>query len=109
MNPHRIPATFPRALLLLAVFACFGTARARAAVTAAMDSGYTPSPSFRVPYPFFDSTGHEPRITATIPLESESEAEWLRAPMGDHLLDHPEPWSAHHRSEERRVGKECRL
>ncbi len=98
MNPHRIPATFPHALLLLAVFACFGTARARAAVTAAMDSGYTPSPSFRVPYPFFDSTGHEPRITATIPLESESEAEWLRAPMGDHLLDHPEPWSAHHPS-----------
>lgn len=94
MNPHHSPATSPRvplqvAAVVLALLA--GAAPARAAA----DSTYTPSPSFKMPVPFFDSTGHEPRITTTVPVESETEAEWLRAPMGDRLLDHPDPWTAH--------------
>ena len=46
---------------------------------------------------FFDSTGHEPLVlppTVRIPFESEDE--WLRAPLGDGLLDHPDPWTANH-------------
>lgn len=94
MNPQHSSATLPRvrlvfAGLVLALLA--GAAPARAAA----DSTYTPSPSFKMPVPFFDSTGHEPRITTTVPVESETEAEWLRAPMGDRLLDHPDPWTAH--------------
>ena len=94
MNPQHFPATFPRvplrfAGLVLALLA--GAAPAHAAA----DSTYTPSPSFKMPVPFFDSTGHEPRITSTISVGSETEAEWLRAPMGDRLLDHPDPWTAH--------------
>jgi hypothetical protein len=94
VKPQHSPATFPRvplscAGLLLALLAGAGPARAAA------DSTYTPIPSFKMPVPFFDSTGHEPRITTTVPVESETEAEWLRAPMGDRLLDHPDPWTAH--------------
>ena len=96
MNPLRILATLPRvALPVLAVLILLSAGLPRAAQAAA-DSTYTPAPSFKVPVPFFDSTGHEPQIAETIPVESETEAEWLRAPMGDRLLDHPEPWSAHH-------------
>ena len=97
MNPQRIIATFPR-LMILSVFAAVvlhGAILPKPA-RAAADSTYTPSPSFKVPVPFYDSTGHEPQIEKTIPVESESEAEWLAAPMGDRLLDHPEPWNEHH-------------
>ncbi len=59
---------------------------------AASDSG-----AFRPSYQFFDSTGHEPlRIPSAVRLEFEGEAQWLRAPIGDHLLDHPDPWTAGH-------------
>ncbi len=55
-----------------------------------------PDGPVRAQVPFFDSTGHEPRVGAPVEVESESEAEWLRAPMGDQLLDHPDPWNANH-------------
>ena len=46
---------------------------------------------------FFDSTGHEPlSVTPPERVTNETESEWLRAPMGDHLLDHPDPWSSDH-------------
>ena len=57
----------------------------------------TDSMSFRPNYQFFDSTGHEPTIrSASVRIASQGESEWLRAPMGDHLLDHPDPWTANH-------------
>lgn len=98
MNPHRSPAIPPRipallAALLLAVPLVAGTA---SVARAAADTTYTPSPSFKVPVPFFDSTGHEPPMPETVPVASETEREWLRAPMGDRLLDHPDPWAAQH-------------
>lgn len=53
--------------------------------------------SFRPTPGFFDSTGHEPlRIAPPVRLDNQSETEWLRPPMGDHLLDHPDPWNADH-------------
>ncbi len=49
---------------------------------------------FRPSIHFFDSTGHEPSLADDeLPVQPQ-EASWLRAPMGDHLLDHPDPWSA---------------
>lgn len=95
MNPQRILA-FPRVALAVSAALLLHGLLQPAPARAAADSTYTPSPSFKVPVPFFDSTGHEPRLQDSIPVESESEAEWLRAPMGDRLLDHPEPWNAHH-------------
>lgn len=53
--------------------------------------------TFRPSYSFFDSTGHEPHlIPAPVRIDSETEAQWLRAPMGDQLLDHPDPWTTSH-------------
>ena len=98
MNPHPIPASFPRALAVLTFVLAsllFG-ALLPGHAAAQTDTLRPPSPSFRVPVPFFDSTGHEPRIIAPVRVESEDEAEWLRAPLGDHLLDHPDPWNANH-------------
>ncbi len=48
---------------------------------------YTPS------IQFFDSTGHEPLVVfPPVKLNFQTETEWLAAPMGDHLLDHPDAW-----------------
>ena len=51
---------------------------------------------------FFDSTGHEPLVVSPpVKLEYQPDTELLRAPMGDHLLDHPEAWDRdHHRHSE---------
>jgi len=51
---------------------------------------------FRPSIHFFDSTGHEPDLDPDVVMEFESETSWLKAPMGDHLLDHPDLWSTHH-------------
>src|SRR5262249_2596608 len=53
--------------------------------------------TFRPAYDFFDSTGHEP-LTMAPPerLSRQSEEEWLRAPVGDLLLDHPDTWASEH-------------
>jgi hypothetical protein len=40
-------------------------------------------------YEYWDSTGHEPLSVAPVRVNYETETEWLRAPMGDNLLDHP--------------------
>jgi hypothetical protein len=32
-------------------------------------------------------------------LDTRDETDWLRAPIGDHLLDHPDPWSTRHHHE----------
>ena len=46
---------------------------------------------------FFDSTGHEPLVVSPpVKLNFQTETEWLAAPMGDHLLDHPEAWDYDH-------------
>ncbi len=63
----------------------------------------TPNGTARAQIPFFVSTGHEPRVNTPVQVESESEAEWLRAPMGEHLLDHPDPWNAHHPARSQKV------
>ena len=48
-------------------------------------------------YEYWDSTGHEPLEVAPVRVGYEAETAWLRAPMGDQLLDHPDPWmSLHH-------------
>jgi len=48
-------------------------------------------------YEYWDSTGHEPLEVTPVRMSYESETAWLAAPMGDHLLDQPEPWmSLHH-------------
>jgi len=48
-------------------------------------------------FEYWDSTGHEPLDVAPVRVSYQSETEWLRAPMGDQLLDHPGPWmSLHH-------------
>ncbi len=55
------------------------------------------SMSFRPTLGFFDSTGHEPLvIPPPVRIDYQTETEWLRPPMGDHLLDHPDPWTADH-------------
>ena len=120
LRPHpqslirREAATAMVASILIAV-AATGPARAHApsleyaAVTrdtltfrpapssAAAQPAVSDSMSFRPNYQFFDSTGHEPRIlTAPVRLGYQGESEWLAAPMGDHLLDHPDPWTASH-------------
>jgi hypothetical protein len=51
---------------------------------------------FRPSIHFFDSTGHEPALEEHPPEGSALESTWLRAPMGDQLLDHPDPWNAEH-------------
>ena len=46
---------------------------------------------------FFDSTGHEPLVVSPpVKLKYQTESEWLRAPMGDNLLDHPDAWESDH-------------
>ena len=53
--------------------------------------------SFSPSLQFFDSTGYEPIITSPpVRLDSQRETEWLRAPIGDHLLDHPDAWNSDH-------------
>ena len=53
--------------------------------------------TFRPSLQFFDSTGHEPLVvTPPVKLAYQTESEWLRAPMGDHLLDHPDAWEHEH-------------
>ena len=50
---------------------------------------------FRPIEEFFDSTGHEPwMVDHSVHMGPWSESEWLRAPMGDHLLDHPDTWGS---------------
>ena len=40
-----------------------------------------------------DSAGHEPEILpAPLELRGERESDWMRAPFGDVLLTHPDPW-----------------
>jgi hypothetical protein len=53
--------------------------------------------TFRPSIQFFDSTGHEPLVVSPpVKLERQTETEWLRAPIGDHLLDHPDAWEHEH-------------
>jgi len=59
--------------------------------------------TFHPAYEVFDSTGHEPLVLAPAErLSRQSETEWLRAPVGDLLLDHPDEWSSerHHHGED---------
>jgi len=51
---------------------------------------------FRPLAQFFDSTGHEPSYEHEVWFGEESETGWLQAPLGDRLLDHPDPWSTGH-------------
>lgn len=47
---------------------------------------------------FFDSTGHEPLALPSymVRIDHDREDQWLRAPVGDGLLDHPDPWNDEH-------------
>ena len=75
--------------------------RAAALAAAAPDSVAPATRSdtlrFRPISEFFDSTGHEPMYETSVHVGPWSETEWLRAPMGDHLLDHPDTWSSERR------------
>ena len=55
-------------------------------------------------YEYWDSTGHEPLSVAPVRVNYETETEWLRAPMGDNLLDQPEPWMTGHHGRSRDLG-----
>lgn len=53
--------------------------------------------TYRPSLQFFDSTGHEPLVVSPpVRLDNEPETQWLRAPIGDHLLDHPDAWNSDH-------------
>jgi hypothetical protein len=85
---HRLPA----AVLLVALTGI--TAPAARAADPAVNSDTL---SFRPAYEVFDSTGHEPLVVApAVRLTKQSETEWLRAPVGDLLLDHPDTWDTDH-------------
>lgn len=43
-----------------------------------------------------DSAGAEPHDLASVTVHERSESEWLRAPFGDNLLTHPDPWRSVH-------------
>jgi len=80
-------------------------------IFAAADTSAKPSsPShsdtlrFRPISEFFDSTGHEPDFDESVQIGLGSDTEWLRAPMGDHLLDHPDTWGSHHWHRSQRVS-----
>src|ERR1051326_3140348 len=46
---------------------------------------------------FFGSPGPEPLVVSPpVKLKYQTETEWLRAPMGDNLLDHPDAWESEH-------------
>ena len=64
------------------------------ALTALTSDTLTFRPSIQ--YEYWDSTGHEPLDVAPTRVNYQVETEWLRAPMGDHLLDHPDPWITDH-------------
>ena len=55
-------------------------------------------------FEYRDSTGHEPLSVAPVRVRNENESEWLRAPMGDNLLDHPDPWLADHHGRSHDLG-----
>ena len=64
------------------------------ALTALTSDTLTFRPSIQ--YEYWDSTGHEPLDVAPTRVNYQVETEWLREPMGDHLLDHPDPWITDH-------------
>lgn len=43
-----------------------------------------------------DSTARDLGLSATLRIRDASEGEWLRAPIGDNLLTHPDPWRDRH-------------
>lgn len=105
MTPSR-PLTLAllAALLSLPALSASASPSAPALGALAADSVGAPAPSarrdtliFRPISGFFDSTGHEPDFDDEVHLGPWHENEWLRAPMGDHLLDHPDTWESHHR------------
>jgi len=79
-----------RRILFAACLVSLGAGPAAAATTDTL----TFRPSLQ--YEYWDSTGHEPLSVAPVRVNYQGETEWLRAPMGDHLLDHPDPWNANH-------------
>src|SRR5262249_4883902 len=83
-RPHRI---------LFALGLVAGAAVPTAAAATTSDT-LTFRPSLQFEY--WDSTGHEPLEVAPVRVTYQGETEWLRAPMGDRLLDHPDPWIANH-------------
>ena len=95
MTPHRLPAAVLLCSLIIATSCASGAGAAATSDTL----------SFRPAYDVFDSTGHEPLVVAPpVRLAKQSEAEWLRAPVGDLLLDHPDAWNSEHRRRGEDVG-----
>jgi surface antigen Omp85-like protein len=97
VGPALAHGTPVRATAAVAVRDTLSFRPAGSAHTPAADSVvYTPA------LQFFDSTGHEPLVTSPpVRLDFETETQLLRAPIGDHLLDHPDAWDiAHHRNGE---------
>ena len=85
------PAAAPFAVSDTLAFRPAGTAPASARPADADSFNYAPA------IQFFDSTGHEPLVVSPpVKLKYQTETEWLRAPMGDNLLDHPDAWESEH-------------
>jgi hypothetical protein len=88
----RGPASSPVTPLVSAPLAPGGTGPGAIALTS---DTLTFRPSLQ--YEYWDSTGAEPLAVAPVHVNYENETSWLKAPMGDELLDHPDPWmSLHH-------------
>ena len=87
MNLHRTV----RSALLAAALAAAVAGPARAHETS---DTLTFRPSIQ--YQYWDSTGHEPLSVPPVRVDYQGETEWLKAPMGDHLLDHPDTWTSNH-------------
>jgi hypothetical protein len=94
LHPHRRIRSAAAAALLTVAFA----APAHALTSDTLS--FHPSMQFE----YWDSTGHEPLSVAPVRVNNENETEWLRAPMGDNLLDHPDPWMSGHHGRSQDLG-----
>jgi hypothetical protein len=94
LHLHRRIRSAAAAALLTLAFA------APAHALASDTLSFQPSMQFE----YWDSTGHEPLSVAPVRVNYENETEWLRAPMGDNLLDHPDPWMSGHHGRSQDLG-----
>lgn len=84
---------FPLWMLVIAVAAIALAARPRvAACDAALPDTMVFAPSHAAAV--WDSAGAEPPLELNV--HASTEEDWLRAPLGDALLTHPDPWRSRH-------------
>ena len=92
--------------LVLSIFALAGHACAQPTPAPAPSPGapadtmvFTPTDA--VARAAWDSVGAEPQLSVTV--KPSTEDDWLRAPLGDPLLTHPDPWRSRNGTKARRL------